>query len=76
MDEIMQAYISLLEALISEDHDGAAFALELAAEVEEKNRAEVREARALLPVDVSLLLEERSLQREMARVQAALRALD
>lgn len=76
--ELLEAYVALIDSLINaRDYEAAAFALETAVEIEERCSAdEIAAARELLPVEITLWLTERSLERYLARVQAALRMMD
>lgn len=76
LEEILTAYLPLLEALAEGDLAAAACWLELAAEVERAAPEALAEARACLPVDLALELELRRLELELAAVQAALRQLE
>jgi len=76
--ELLEAYVALIsESINARDYEAAAFALETAVEIEERCSAdEIAAARELLPVEITLWLTERSLERYLARVQAAIRKLE
>ena len=78
LEEILMAYIPLLEALAADDLEAAAFFLDVAAEAEAERAAPevLVAARELLPPDLALELSLRQTELKLAAVQAAIRKLE
>ena len=75
-NDILTAYVPLVEALAEGDLAAAAFWLEEAYQAERASPESVAAARAWLPVDLALELELRQVEMQLATVQAALRQLE